>query len=95
MLLLIAERQLKAGLLDRAEATFGEALSRSLSSQNWNRQKPNWALYVNRVVGGDMTTRFIAASSALRPQIVQIAQSFYAGGGRAAMLCNIAKVLPN
>jgi hypothetical protein len=30
-------------------------------------------LYVNGVVRDDMTTRFIAASSALRPQIVQIA----------------------
>jgi hypothetical protein len=42
-----------------------------------------------------MTTRFIMASSALRAQIVQIAQSFYAGDGLAAMLCNIAKLLPN
>jgi tetratricopeptide (TPR) repeat protein len=95
VLLAIAEIQLKAGLLDRAEASFGEALSGFLSSQNWNRRKLNLALYLNQIVRGDMTTRFIAASPALRPQIVQIVQTFYAGSARAAMLCDIAKVMPN
>jgi hypothetical protein len=44
---------------------------------------------------GDSTARFIAASSALRSQIVQIAQLFYVGGRRAEILCNIANALPN
>jgi tetratricopeptide (TPR) repeat protein len=109
LLLAIAEIQLKAGVLDRAEATFEEALSHFLSSQNGNRRKPNLALYapnlalfapnlalyLNGVVRSDMTTPFIASSSALRPQIVQIAQSLYSGGDRAAILCNIANALPN
>jgi hypothetical protein len=92
----IAEEQLTAGLLDRAEATFGEALSLLVLSQKENPQ-PNLELYVIRVVQGDRTTRFIAASATLRPQIVQIAQLklFYAGGRRAEILRNIADVLPN
>jgi hypothetical protein len=90
----IAEEQLTAGLLDRAEATFGEALSLLVLSQKENPQ-PNLELYVIRVVQGDRTTRFIAASATLRPQIVQIAQLFYAGGRRAEILRNTADVLPN
>jgi hypothetical protein len=91
----IAEEQLTAGLLDRAKATFGEALSCLLLSQNGNRWQPNLEFYVNRVFLGDRTTRFIATSSALRPQIVQIAQLFYVGSRRAEILRNIANVLPN
>jgi hypothetical protein len=95
VLLEIAEEQLTAGLLDRAEATFGEALSLLLLSQKGNPQ-PNLDRYVNRgIIRSDMTTRFIAASSALRPQMVQIAQLFYIGWRRAEILCIIANVLPN
>jgi tetratricopeptide (TPR) repeat protein len=91
VLLEIAETQLTAGLLDRSEATFGEALSCFLFCQSWNRHKPN----LERLLRGDGTTRFIVASPALRPQIVQMAQSFYDGDRRVAMLLNIAKALPN
>jgi tetratricopeptide (TPR) repeat protein len=87
----IAETQLTAGLLDRAEATFGEAMSCFLSSQNGNGRKPN----MGRLLLGDMTTRFIVASPAPRPQIVQIVQSLHAGGGRASTLAYIANLLPN
>jgi tetratricopeptide (TPR) repeat protein len=87
----IAETQLTAGLLDRAEATFGEAMSCFLSSQNGNGRKPN----MGRLLLGDMTTCFIVASPALRPQIVQIVQSLHAGGGRASTLAYIANLLPN
>jgi tetratricopeptide (TPR) repeat protein len=90
----IANAQYRAGLIEEAAATFEEALSSTLSS-NDKGKTASPVMLIHAIADNGRGTVLVAASPSLRLQLLEAADTITNRVGRAEMLTIIARALPN
>jgi hypothetical protein len=90
----IARAQYSAGLIEGSAATFEVALSASISNDGKGKTVAPQTL-IRAVTANDHVTVLIAASPSLRLRLLEAADTIKDRVGRAEMLSDISRVLPN